>query len=149
MRDGVAEGFEFAIEIVQFADAALQVPVQRLDLLFRAPASLNGFLQFRVLPLELLRLIPQQCRFAVEFHEYAHLGAQNFGHERLGEIVHRAQSVSAANVLFAAAERGQKDNGRMPRALALANERGGFEAIHIGHHDVEHDHGEIVLQKLA
>ncbi len=86
---------------------------------------------------------------AVQFHKHADLGAQDFGHKRLGEIVHRSQRVTAPDVIFAASQRGEKDDRRVARALAFADQSGGFEAVHLRHHHIQHDHGEILIEQVA
>ena len=60
VRHRIAERLQLAIHLVQLVELPLQVAVQRLDLLFRPPAPLDGVLQLGVLPLQQLRLLRQQ-----------------------------------------------------------------------------------------
>ena len=85
----------------------------------------------------------------MQFHEDADLRPEDLRHERLRHVIDRAQVVAAAHVLFAAAQRGEENDRREARPLALPDERGGLEAVHLRHHDVEKDHGEVVIEQVA
>ncbi len=149
MRDGIAEGIELAVDFAQFHDATLEAVVQPADLVFGAPELGVGLFELAVLLFKQLGVVLQQSILAGEFDENGNFGTQDFGHHGLGEIVDGADIVAAKDMLFAAAERGDEDDGRGARALALADQSSRFETVHFGHHDVQQDDGEIVGQQMA
>src|SRR4051794_16302549 len=79
--DRKAEGLQLAIDLVELIELALQMFIERLDLLFRVPAALNGVLQLRVAPFEERRLVLEEQRFAMQLDEDADLGAQDLRQE--------------------------------------------------------------------
>jgi hypothetical protein len=93
------------------------------------------------LGLDLLRLLE-------EVHEDEHLRAQDLRHHRRLDEVHRPERVAARDHRVVVAERGEEDDRRLLRALALADQGGGLEAVHARHVDVEQDHREVGLQQL-
>ena len=82
----------------------------------------------------------------VELDEHLDLGAQDLRHDRRQDVVHRTQRV-ALHGLHVVGEGGHEDDGRVPRLLALADQRRGLQARHAGHVDVEQDDGELALEQ--
>ena len=84
----------------------------------------------------------------VQLDEHLDLGAQHLRHHRRQDVVDRAERV-AARGLHLVGVGGDEDDRRVRRALVLADQRGGLEAVDVGHVDVEQDHRELALQHLA
>src|SRR6266446_7745693 len=84
-------------------------------------------------------MLLQQGILTSQFHEDGDFGTQYLGYHGLSEVVHRANIVTAKDMLFTSAEGGNEDDGRGTRALTLPDQRCGFEAIHYRHHDVQQE----------
>ena len=83
----------------------------------------------------------------VEVHEDPDLGAEDLGVDRGADVVHRPQRVDPRDVLLVVLG-GEEDDGRRLRALALADEGGGLEAVHARHVHVQQDHREVLVQDV-
>ena len=94
-----------------------------------------------------MRLTLDRFALSKELHEHADLGAQNLGMKRLEDVVDRAELVAAEHTGLVPAHRGQKNDRRVMRFVALANQAGGLESVQIGHLHVEQDHRKFTLQQ--
>ena len=65
------------------------------------------------------------------------------------EIKSTAPERVALGHLHVVVERRDENDRRMLRPFSLANQGGRFEAVHLGHVDVEQDHGVVVFEKTA
>ena len=83
----------------------------------------------------------------VQVDEDLDLGAQDLGHDRREDVVDRAERI-AARRLHLVGVRGDEDDRRVRRALVLADQRRGLEAVDVGHVDVEQDDRELAPQDL-
>src|SRR5262249_3332311 len=72
---------------------------------------------------------------------------QHFGMERLEDVVHRAELVAAKYVRLVAAQRCEKNDRRVARFVALANEARGLESGEIGHLYIEQDDREFAVEE--
>jgi hypothetical protein len=102
-----------------------------------------------LLLLELLRLTPKLLRLLMQLDEDRDLRAQDFRIERLEDVVDGAGGVAAEDLLLVLRDRGDEDDGHVLRPLALLDQRGGLEAVELGHLDVQQDDRDVVVQKLA
>ncbi len=84
----------------------------------------------------------------LQLDEHAHLGAQHLGHHRRQDVVDRAERV-AARGLDLVGVGGDEDDRRVGAALVAPDQRGGLEAVDVGHVDIEQDHRELAGQHLA
>ena len=99
-------------------------------------------LQRRRLTLERVALLKQ-------LDEDAHLRLEHVRRERLEQVVDRADRIPAEDVTFAAIVGGEENDRHVPRPLPLAQERRRLVPVHVGHGDVEQDHGEVRAQRFA
>ena len=79
----------------------------------------------------------------------ANLGDHGFWRERFDHVVHRAVGVPLENVLLLAADRRHKDDWRVARAFALADQRRRFETVELGHLNVEKDQRALLFEEKA
>src|SRR5262249_61126477 len=63
---------------------------------------------------------------ADQIDQHSRLGTQDLRHNRLGQVIDRAQRVATEELGIRAFVGRQKDNGRVPGFLPLADERGRF-----------------------
>jgi hypothetical protein len=97
-------------------------------------------LELRVEQLELPRL-------AVELGKGRDLGAQQLGHDRHRDVVHRAALVAADAVDVAHEDRGDEDDRRRVEARVLPDHVDQVEAVELRHADVDEDDGDVVLEE--
>ena len=100
-------------------------------------------------PRELLRLTLDRFALPEQLDEDVHFRAKDVGIERLEDVVDGAELVTAIDVRFAAAQRGEEDDRRFARAFALAHERGGLEAVELGHLHVEQHDGKFMIEQMT
>jgi hypothetical protein len=100
-------------------------------------------------PRELVRLALQCLAFAEQLDEDADLRAQDLRLNRFEDVVDRAELVSAKDVRLAATERGEKDDRRVARFVAGADQARRLEAVEIRHLHVEQDDGELLIEQMA
>ena len=124
VRHGVAECFELAVDRSQ-GDGPL------LDERF-----------------ELRAVTPELLLGAVELSEDRDLGAEDRGHDRGEDEVHRTEVVAPAHVRLGLVEGCHENDRRQLGAGPLPDQLRGLEPVHDGHPDVEEDHGEFVAQQL-
>jgi hypothetical protein len=98
---------------------------------------------------KLLRLLLHLLRLAKQLDEHADLGAQRIRIDRLENVVDGPNRVAAGDEQLIAARGGQEDDRRVARALAVADQLGRVEAIHLGHLHVEQNHREIGLEQVT
>ena len=106
-------------------------------------------------PPELRRVSLQRFRvpahllvLAEELEEDGDLRLQDGGVDGRRDVVDRAERVAARGA-FLVAVGGDEDDRRVLRALALADQLRGLEAVHVGHVDVEEDQRELAAQEPA
>ena len=115
------------------------------------PHRLLGHLPGRLLASQLNamgRLLADRLRFLVEIDKHADFGPHHFRVDGRRNKVHGAERVALGH-LHVVVERRDENDRRMLRPFSLANQRGRLEAVHLGHVDVEQDHGEIVFKQTA
>ena len=83
-----------------------------------------------------------------QLHEDRDFGAENIGGERGLDEIDGAQRITARQVLIVIAG-GDENDRRVLGCDTLADERGGFKAIHAGHVDIEKNDGEFILKESA
>jgi hypothetical protein len=81
--------------------------------------------------------------------EGVHLPAQHVRVEGLHHVVRRAHLVALHQVRLVAAVRGEEDDGRVARALPLADEARRLEAVQFRHLHVQQDEREVLPQQPA
>ena len=81
------------------------------------------------LALDLLRL-------AKYVHKHGHLGTEHFRDNRLEQVIHSPQRVALEHLQLILLKGGQKNDRRMLRALAFANQGGRLETVHARHLDI-------------
>jgi hypothetical protein len=95
---------------------------------------------------QLLGLLLDAQVLAVQVDEDRHLGAQHVLVDGLHQVVDRAHRVAAVERAHVGTGRGQEDDGRVARTLALLDDRRDLEAVHVGQEDVEQDDRVLALQ---
>ena len=91
-----------------------------------------------------------ECRvLLVKFDENRHFRSQHLRHQRLYQVIHRAQFVSAKRGLQIRLHGGQKNDRRVAGLFAQADYPGGFEAVHSRHAHVQKNHRQVVLEYRA
>ena len=83
-----------------------------------------------------------------QLDEHPDLGAEDVWQERAEEIVDGAERVAAGSVQLVGVG-GEKDDRHVASPRALADHRGGLEAVHLRHVDVEQDHRDVVVEEKA
>ena len=91
------------------------------------------------------RLLADRFGLLIEIDKHADLGAQHVRFDRRGNEVDGAKRIALGHLHFVV-ERRDEDDRRVLGPLALANQRGRLEAVHLRHVDVEQDDGEVVFQ---
>ena len=149
VRSYIGELPQFVVRPRKFPRALFHAP---LEFRVEAPHILLGAHAFGDLLSQLFVLLLQHVAVALEngvlagqIDEDRHLGPQHFRDDRLIQIIDGSHVV-AAKQMFLALERGQEDDRRVFRPLALPDHGGGFEAVHVGHLDVEQNRCEIVFK---
>ena len=84
----------------------------------------------------------------MQLDEDLDLAAQHLRHDRRQDVVDGAERIAARGLQLVGVG-GDEDDRRVRRALVLADQLGGFEAVDVGHVDVEQDHRELALQDFA
>src|SRR5438067_8936 len=97
--------------------------------------------EHRLLPAEQLGLPP-------EIDEDRHLRAEDFGIERLEEVIDRALLVAAEDVRRVLVDGGEEDDGDVPVARPLLDHLRGLDAVEPRHLHVHQDEREVGLQQL-
>ncbi len=98
---------------------------------------------------ELFLALAQRLLPVEQLDEDRHLRPQHVGRDRLDQVIHGADVVAAEHVRRAPVVGGQEDDRRLLRSRPLADQRGRLVAVDVGHHDVEQDQGEVLLEDLA
>ena len=96
------------------------------------------------LALERVVQLGERPRLAEQIDEDADLRAQDLRVDRLAQIVDRADTVAAQDVVLVDRVRRQEQDRDVLRALALLDQRRQLDAAHARHLDVEHDRRELV-----
>ena len=112
---------------------------------------LLGHLPGRLLASELDamgRLVADRLRFLIELDKHADFGPHHLGVDRRRNKVHGAERVALGN-LHIVVERRDENDRRMLRTFPLANQGRRLEAVHLGHVDIEQDHGVVVFEQTA
>ena len=112
--------------------------------LFALAANLRELLVFQE-----LRLALQLLGLLVQLDEDRNLRAQDVRVERLEDVVDSAGLVPAEDMLVVLRDRRHEDDRDVPRALALLDQRRGFEAVQDRHLHVEQDHRDVLVEELA
>jgi hypothetical protein len=126
---------------------ALQLPV----LVLQIPNQLG--LLGGLLPRDLLvgpehlGLTAKQVRLLRQFHEHGHLRAHELRHDGLHHVVHRAHTVATHGLSLALVGGGEEDDWRVPGLVAVPDQGGGLEPVHVRHLHIQKDHGEVVGEK--
>src|SRR5262249_9480162 len=137
------------VDVVELAARQRGPDLLGLDLGKEAVPLLALAPQLRELLLfELLGLPPQLLVLLVQLDEDGDLRAEDVGVERLEDVVDRAGGGAAEDLLLVLRDRGEEDDGNVPRALALLDEPRGLEAVELRHLDVEQDHRHVVAEEL-
>ena len=86
---------------------------------------------------------------AVQVDEDRHLGLEHLRIHGLHDVVDGADPVAALRPFGVLARRAQEQYGSVAGALEPADQRGGLEAVHLGHAHIEQDEREGGLQDRA
>ena len=86
--------------------------------------------------------------FAMQLREHADLGAQQFGDDRNGDVIHRALPVSLHAIDVGEVNAGDEDDGGLLKPGMLADHLGEIEAVHVGHADIGQHDADIFLQQV-
>ena len=78
-----------------------------------------------------------------QFDKDLHLGLQDFRHERLDQIIHRAERVAPHNHFLCFHLGCQKNDGGQLRGFPRPDHLGGFETIEARHLHIEQDHRKV------
>ena len=97
--------------------------------------------------LEQLGLALEQLGLPGELDEDGHLRAHELRDDRLHQVVHRADRVPAHGLLLGLVRRGEEDDRRVARAVALPDELGRLEPVHVRHLHVQQHHREVVREE--
>jgi hypothetical protein len=95
----------------------------------------------------LLVLARDLVGFLAEIDKHRNFRDQNIGVNWLEQKIDRANLIAARHMRITGVERGQKNDRRMLRAIAPADQLSRLEAIHTRHLNIEQDHGEILAQQ--
>ena len=103
--------------------------------------------------MELRRTLPQRVRMSLhlrrsakELDEDRHLGAQDLGHDRSQDVVHRLERIPPRNVRLVA-EGSDEDDGRVLRPRSFPDEGCRLEPVQNRHAHVEQDDGEVLREE--
>src|SRR5437870_4111328 len=102
----------------------------------------------RVTRAELVRLPPHKLRLPGQVHKDGNLRPQNLRHNRLENVIHRPYRITPEYVCLAFVSGGEEDDGDILGTVALPDQLGGLEAIHVRHLDIEQNERKVGLEKL-
>ncbi len=106
--------------------------------------------------LELAVFFFEQCRLLLdllvlleEFDKDGHLRSENFGIDRLDDVIYRAQRIAAAEMTDTGAVRRQKDNRNVARFFPAANQFSCLQTIDARHVDIQQHHRHVVIEEIT
>ena len=100
-------------------------------------------------PFALYDLTLDLVRLAEKIDKHCDLRAQNIGNDRRENVIHRAERITARDVIHRVVDRADENDRCSFATLPLSNQSGGFKAVHAGHVYVEEDGGEIFFEETS
>ena len=94
---------------------------------------------------EQVGLVPNLFRFGSQLDKDGYFGPKHVRNDRLDEEIDGPERIALEDLHLAVRVGREKDNGRRPAPIALADQRRRLEAIHSGHLDVQKNRCEIVI----
>ena len=162
MRDGVGKGLQFPVGFLQLRRPLLNTDFQGLvelpNFFFRLQTAgdfglqgsigrcqIRGAVDHTLLQLSVQG--DQLQRLAVQLDEHSHFGAKDFGDHGHKDVVHRAEFVAFEPIQVRGAPGGDENDRCLAESRVLAEQRGGLEAVHLRHHDVQQHQRDRVLEQ--